>query len=257
MKKAFTFCTVFMLWVFIHVAQAQITCVNTDHPGYTTVPDSGKLLPSPLPHAVLGSLYTQVLTIGIPGHAQGYAVNWIKFNHMKNHMSNNIDSNTWTVVNSVGTTVWNQWAPLTWQCVTLQGTPTKAGTDSIVIFVDANVTVIIFPTTQQNVKAFTIPLIVDDYTGVQDNTPKTTSLITSRPNPFENYTQIGLMAERSEKATLNVYSCMGQLVYSEDKDLSPGENYFLFNGSSIAAGTYLYTVTISGSIFRDKLIKTE
>jgi hypothetical protein len=254
MKNAFTFCLILALFGFTKFATAQCT---PDHTGYATVPDSGKLLPTPLPHAILGTQYTQVITIGIPGHAQGYAVNWIKFNHMKNYMTNQIDSNTWTIVNSVGTQVWNQWSPLTWQCITLSGTPNKAGTDSLVIYVDANVTVIIIPVTQPNVKAFTIPLIVDDYTGMSDNAPKTTSLIKSRPNPFQNNTQIGLSAERSEKATLSVYTYMGQLVYSEDKIVNPGENYFTFDGSSLAAGTYLYTVTTSGNMYREKLVKTE
>jgi len=251
MKKVFTSFLILILAATFHIAQAQ-TCVP-DHTGYTAVPDSGILLPNPLPHAQVGVPYTQTFTVGIPGTAQGYAVNWIKFNHM----SNMIPADTWTVVNSTGGTTWAQWSKLTWQCVTFSGTPTVGGVDSIVIYVDANVTVIAFPVTQTNQKAFTLPLIIDDYTSIDNNTSVTTKLIQSRPNPFHDFTQIGITDERAENATLNVYSYLGQLVYSETKATNKGENYFTFNGNSLAAGTYIYTVITSEKIFREKLVKVE
>ncbi len=247
------FYVIIMTMMFSQVVQAQTTCVNTNHPGYTTVPDSGVLLPTPLPHATVGYPYTQVFTIGIPGHAQGYPVIWIRFNHLTNFLSS---GNAWMAVNSAGGSSWANWLPLSWQCVTFSGTPTLAGTDSIYIYVDASVSVLGFPVPQNNVKGFTLPLIVDDVTGV-DNNVGPTRLIRSYPNPFSYATQIGLSADKNENATLNVYSYLGQLVHSEAMNLNEGENYFAFDGSALPVGTYIYTVVTAEKIYREKLIKTE
>ncbi len=250
MKKVFTLC-IFAVAVLFNMVNAQ-NC-TPDHTGYTTVPDSGILLPNPLPHATVGVPYTQTFTVGIPGTAQGYAVNWIKFNHM----SNFITADTWNIVNSTGGTTFPNWSKLTWQCVTMTGTPTVGGVDSIVIYVDANVTVVLFPVTQTNQKAFTLPLVIDDLTSVKDIASESSQLIQSRPNPFHDFTQIGLTATKSESATLNIYSNLGQLVYNETKTMNQGENYFSFDGSTLATGNYIYTVVTDEKIFREKLIKVE
>jgi hypothetical protein len=252
MKKAFTFCIILAATAIMNLTQAQ-NCVSTNHPGYPSVPDTGVLLPQPLPDAYLTYLYTQVFTIGIPSTAQGYSVNWIRYNHYETYLT---PANTWTVVNDLGNTTWAQWQKLTWQCVTLSGTPITAGVDSIIIYVDVNVSIIGFPYTQTNVRGFSLPITIHSVTGV-DNNAGPTRLIQSHPNPFTYATQIGLSAERAENATLNVYSYMGQLVYTETLDLSSGENYFTFDGSALAAGTYIYTVVTPEKIYRDKLVKTE
>jgi hypothetical protein len=251
MKKVFTFFMIFMAVAFISNTNAQ-TC-TPDHTGYTVVPDAGILLPTTLPNATVGVPYTASITIGVPGTAQTYPVNWIQYKSSTNFIS----TNTWTVVDSVNLGVFPKWPKLTWHCGIIKGTPATAGTDSIRIFVDANVTVFGFPFTQANVKAFTLPLIVDVNTGIENNLAVTTKLIAGRPNPFKNSTKIGIMAERTEKATLNVYSILGQMVYSEAKTITPGENFFDFTGTDLSNGTYIYTVITSEKMFNEKLIKTE
>lgn len=252
MKKAITFCILVAAMAIMNLSQAQ-TCVSTNHPGYSTVPDTGVLLPQPLPDAWITYPYTQVFTIGIPSTAQGYSVNWIKFNHATGFLT---PLNSWTVIASDGSSTFSQWPKLTWQCVTLSGTPITAGVDSIIIYVDVNVSIIGFPVTQTNVKGFSLPIVIHDVTGI-DNNVGPTRLIQSYPNPFSYETQIGLSAEKSENATLNVYSYLGQLVHSEAMQLNTGENYFTFDGSALSAGTYIYTVVTPEKIYRDKLIKTE
>jgi len=250
MKKLFTLIVILMIAGLLNNTSAQ-TCVP-DHTGYTSVPDSGKLLPTPLPDATVGVPYSQAITIGVPGHASGFPVIWLQYNAM----TNIVTGNTWTAVNDAGGSTFAQWSPLTWQCMTLTGTPTVVGVDSISIYVNASVNIGI-PYTVNNTKAFTLALNVVTGVGIQDNSTLTTKLIESHPNPYQDYTRIGLSTGKTEKVTLNVYSGIGQLVYSEVKTTVPGENYFDFTGATLSNGTYLYTVITSDKTFNKKLLKTE
>lgn len=250
MKKAFTLITVLLSVIFINSSYSQ-TC-TPDYTGYTVVPDAGILLPSSLPNATVGVPYTQAITIGVPGTVQTVPLNWIKYKSLTNFIS----ANSWVILDSVGLTTFPNWPKLTWHCGIITGTPTAAGVDSIRIFVDANVFIGI-NYTLANQKAFTLPLIVDVAAGVQDNSIATTKLIKSRPNPFHENTRIGIIGERTEKATLNIYSIVGQLIYSEAITINAGENFFDFTGADMINGTYLYTVVTSEKMFNEKLIKTE
>lgn len=250
MKKVVTLISVIVFVVMTNSTFSQ-TCVP-DYTGYTVVPDAGILLPSSLPNATVGVPYVQAITIGVPGTVQTVPLNWIKYKSLTNYIS----ANSWVIVDSVGLTTFPNWPKLTWHCGIITGTPTAAGVDSIRIFVDANVFIGI-NYTMTNQKAFTLPLIVDIGTGIENKSQLTTKLIASRPNPFNNKTQIGIMAERTESATLKVYSLPGQLVYSETKTVSAGENYFDFNGTELSSGTYIYAVVTSEKMFNEKLIKTE
>jgi hypothetical protein len=251
MKKALTFCIILFATAIISHSYAQL-CTPM-HPGYTIVPDSGILLPKPLPHAAVGYPYAQTLTIGIPSTAQGFTVIAIQYNHISSFLT---PLNTWTAINEDGTTTFPFWSDLTWHCVTLTGTPVTPGVDSLMIYV--NVTVNLgFPYTQNNTKGFTVPIVVDDVTAIDEKANLATQLIGSHPNPFSDKTQLGLTTCKTEKVTLNVYTHLGQLVYSETKTTTPGENYFMFSGNSLAAGTYIYTVVTSEKMFREKLLKTE
>jgi hypothetical protein len=251
MKKTFTLLFVLLVASMINIVSAQ-TCIP-DHPGYTAVPDSGVRLPNPMPNAQVGVYYEQAITIGVLDSTAGYSINWIQYSSLTNYLA----GNTWTMVNDAGGSTFDQWTPLTWHCGTLKGTPTTAGTDSIIIYVNANVSIFGFPYTQNNTRAFAFALVVDDVTSIQDNSNMPTELIESSPNPYHDKTQIGVLTGKNETATLNVYSNLGQLVFSEDKTLAPGENYFNFNGASLTNGTYLYTVITSEKTFNKKLIKTD
>ena len=222
-----------------------------NHPDITQVPDTGIMLPSNLPHAKVGTYYEQCITFGVPSTAEGYDVNWLKFTNIENDITNN----SWGVVNNSGGNIFEEWTKLTWHCVTIKGTPTEAGIDSIHVFVDANVK-LGFINTTQNTEAFTIPLIVDIASDIVNNPISTSSkLIESYPNPFQTYTQIGIISEKNDIAYLNIYSIFGQLLYSEIKSITKGESFFNFDGSKLNNGTYLYTVSTSQNIFNSTLIK--
>lgn len=251
MKKISTLLFVMLITALTENVFSQ-SCVP-DHPGYTTVPDSGILLPSVLPNAEVGVYYEQPITIGVPDSVSGYPLVWIQYNSLTNYLA----GNSWTIVDDAGGTNYQQWGPLTWQCATIIGTPTEAGIDSIIIYVNATVSILGFPFTQNNTKAFALPLIVDAATSITDDSKVATKLLESFPNPFQEITSIGVYTGKTESATLSVFSTLGQLVYSETKIMVPGENYFVFNGRSLNNGTYMYTVVTNEKTFNKKLIKTE
>ena len=131
--------TILLIAIFATISMQSIAQNCTpDYTGYTAVPDTGVMLPQPLPNATVNVAYQQPVTIGVPSVVkfQGAEVplNWIKFVSVSSSLGN-----TWTVVNSTGGTTFPQWAKSTWQCVTISGTPTVAGTDSVTVYVDGEV----------------------------------------------------------------------------------------------------------------------
>ncbi len=62
------------------------------------------------------------------------------------------------------------------------------------------------------------------------------------PNPFTDKTSIGFRSSKSDIFELKVYNTVGQIVYSEKLNSVLGYNYFLFNGSELNKGIYIYTV---------------
>ena len=152
-----------ILWGLIIDSNAQ-SCTPS-YAGYTTVPASGIILPSQLPNATNGIAYQQALTFGVPSSitymGTSIPVTWIKINHIESYIGN-----TWTVVNETGGSTFSQWNASTWNCATLLGTPTVTGTDSIIVFVDASITVMGNPMTVSNQRVYSLPLVVEDQTSL-------------------------------------------------------------------------------------------
>lgn len=144
-----------LLFVVLFVTiSVQLTAQNCtpDHTGYTVVPDTGIMLPRPLPFATVNVAYQQAVTIGVPSvvvyNGMNVPLNWLQVDSVASK-----NGNIWTVVNSTGGNTYSQWTPLSWQCVTLMGTPTHLGVDSITVFVNAQIV------------AFSIPLTVNKQVG--------------------------------------------------------------------------------------------
>lgn len=86
---------------------------------------------------------------------------------------------------------------------------------------------------------------------VKDRSPQKTlpkaNLIHNYPNPFNSATQISFSSnDIGGFAILNVYSILGQLVYTEKKQLSGHNGQFTFSNNDLPSGTYLYSVQING-----------
>jgi hypothetical protein len=63
------------------------------------------------------------------------------------------------------------------------------------------------------------------------------------PNPFSNTTTIKFNTVKEEDVTLNVYNMVGSLVHTNKVRSEAGKNTLVFDGSKLAAGMYIYTMT--------------
>ncbi|MEA3448693.1 MAG: T9SS type A sorting domain-containing protein, partial [Bacteroidota bacterium] len=76
------------------------------------------------------------------------------------------------------------------------------------------------------------------------------------PNPFNYETNIDFETGTKGIATLRVYNILGKLLYKEEKMAYPGNNRFDFTGSSLKAGTYIFSLEMHGNKETVRLMKS-
>jgi hypothetical protein len=157
-----------------------------DHTGYTVVPDTGVMLPRPLPNATVNVAYQQAVTIGVPNTVvymnQSVPLNWIKLDSVVSSLGN-----VWAVVNSTGGTTFPQWAKDTWQCATILGTPTHSGMDSITVYIDGEVVVFTMPYTVTGQPGGKLPLFIQTPQSVGADYMDTQVSVFPNPSVDGNY----------------------------------------------------------------------
>jgi len=86
-------------------------------------------------------------------------------------------------------------------------------------------------------------------------TPNDFNLDQNRPNPFNPSTEISFSLAYSCRATLTVYNIAGQRVaVLADGVLSAGQHTYLFDGSNLGSGVYLYRLETDGYIEARKML---
>jgi hypothetical protein len=69
------------------------------------------------------------------------------------------------------------------------------------------------------------------------------NLMDNRPNPFTDLTTIHFVSHRSEPATLKVIDLDGQVVFTREIELVPGDNEFVVRKSEVrASGIFMYEI---------------
>lgn len=74
------------------------------------------------------------------------------------------------------------------------------------------------------------------------------------PNPATDKTTITYLVPDFGKATINVYSAMGQLLYTETQNATMGQNQVDINTSNFAAGVYYYTLNFKDATLTKKMV---
>lgn len=74
------------------------------------------------------------------------------------------------------------------------------------------------------------------------------------PNPFNHTTNIVVNLNEGKAIDLKVYDTMGNLVFTKKVNGNVGENTIVFDGSSLAAGVYHYTVTAGYEKITQKMV---
>jgi hypothetical protein len=86
-------------------------------------------------------------------------------------------------------------------------------------------------------------------------TPATFALTGATPNPFNPTTTIGYTLPEAVKVSLNVYDLQGRLVSTLlNEQQEAGQHQATFNGSNLASGVYLYTLTAGSNTATGKMV---
>lgn len=75
------------------------------------------------------------------------------------------------------------------------------------------------------------------------------------PNPVDvATTRISYYVPESGKATLNIYSAMGQLLYTNTCEANEGDNFLDVNVANLSAGVYYYTLYFNNASLTKKMV---
>ena len=74
------------------------------------------------------------------------------------------------------------------------------------------------------------------------------------PNPAEDQTTIVYLLPDYGKTTLQIYSAMGQLLYTDSQEGVFGQNQYDVKTANLAAGVYYYTLTFKDVTLTKKMV---
>jgi hypothetical protein len=99
-------------------------------------------------------------------------------------------------------------------------------------------------TTQKVNGNFNVYMSLTDVDQPGGSLPNSFAVSQNYPNPFNPTTTISFYLPKAERASIEVFNVLGQLVKSENLGvLSSGEHQYEFNGQSLSSGVYFYRVT--------------
>lgn len=78
--------------------------------------------------------------------------------------------------------------------------------------------------------------------------------IRNLPNPFSDFTNIEIVAERSEELIFRVFDLVGNEIHRETISVIQGINNHEFDGGRLANGIYMYTIEKDGALVSEKMI---
>lgn len=78
--------------------------------------------------------------------------------------------------------------------------------------------------------------------------------IENTPNPFTNFTNIKITAERSDDLNFSVFDLTGKEIHREAIRVNTGVNNFEFDGSHLSNGIYIYSIEKDGALISDKMV---
>lgn len=247
MKRTATLITALILGFFALIqlsAQCEpdtVNCIDTGTPG--------QFCPMQLPDAGLNVLYDEVVTVIAPGNPpppyETWVIYYIEIDSVKN-LPPGIDY----FPNA------DRFYPDTAYCIQLTGTPTQIGEFQLSIYIGAMVDVYGTPTRVPFVDDSSVVITVVESVSVDPKQESGFQVFQNVPNPFTDRTRMAYFSAKEEQVELSVYNILGVLVYQESERLAPGNHEFLFNGSNLEPGTYLYRVETGKAFFTGKLLKS-
>jgi len=78
--------------------------------------------------------------------------------------------------------------------------------------------------------------------------------IRNLPNPFSTFTNIEIVANRSDDLTFRVFDLVGNEIHRAEISVNEGINNHEFDGSRLSNGIYMYTIEKDGALVSEKMI---
>ena len=77
------------------------------------------------------------------------------------------------------------------------------------------------------------------------------------PNPFSGNTDVVFSTETAKQVTFRVYNVLGATMHTETINTVGGKNIVHFNGSSLEAGVYFYSITDGKKVSTNRFVVTK
>ena len=84
--------------------------------------------------------------------------------------------------------------------------------------------------------------------------PNKFDLYGNYPTPFNSQTKIRFSTPGAEKTEINIFNCLGQLIFSDTWQSSVGNQFYTLNTANWASGVYFYTFRYNNRILQNKFI---
>lgn len=149
-------------------------------------------------------------------------------------------------------------------CASIYGTPTAAGTYSLVLEVTAFANgpamscpaspVVSGGTAISTQTLMYYHITISAPAGVQELGNDKMSLYQNVPNPFSGTTEIKFYVEDESEATVTVYNTLGDIVNQQSITTVIGENKININANDLSSGTYIYSLRYKNAVTTKRML---
>jgi hypothetical protein len=246
--KKLTF-IVLILFMSLFMARHSYTQCIPDTIGCVDINEPGQICPDTLPDGYVGVYYEETVTVWPPPEAI-VGESAVTIYKIIIDSIGNIPPGIDYEINAVDL------YPDTAYCVLVTGTPTTPGTYTLYI------RVIPFIKVFQNIVELdpqvddtSITANVKELSQLPELRNNSFAVIGFSPNPFAEHSKIGFYNISAQTVTLEIYSILGEIIYTEKLYTAAGENYFDFDGRYLKGGIYMYKISTSVRSYLGKFTK--
>jgi hypothetical protein len=213
--------------------------------------NNGEVCPDTLAPGLLNLPYNVVATILPPASDTVMGVP-ITIHHIVLDSVGNLPTGLSWQSNAVN----NEFYPGNYYCILMEGTPTLADTFHLKIYIGVFIDFFGTPVYgAQVIDSTSLSMIIIDNTGIAEKQHEGFYIMNNYPNPFTTWTSIRFFTEKPGPVEFELYSMMGKLVDRGQMIARKGENYFHYQGESLAPGTYFYLLRSGGKTVAGKFIR--
>ncbi len=242
-------CIILILNISLFMIRHSYTQCIPDTIGCVDINDPGQLCPDTLPNAYVGTYYDETVTIWPPSEAEvGEAT--ITIYKIVIDSIGNIPPGIEYEINAVDL------YPDTAYCVLINGTPTSAGTYTLYIKVIPYI--MVFSNIVElppQVDDSSVSVTVYEASKLDEMRSHSFDVIKCSPNPYTEHLRISFHDILTEIVTLEIYSIVGERIYTEKLQATPGNNYFVFDGENLKAGIYMYRISNTAKNYSGRFTK--